>query len=157
MPFQSIHHGHAADLVYPKVMADERVLEFIDQTLEALIENPSNGGGYHAAETQVFRLLEVRHALVKPQNPRERADDVQNRYLATLEKEHPGDTRLPLYVRVGYNPKLWSSFLRKFAAQIKLDAVWPPRQVVISESGPHSALRSIDGGLTRTVDVERSV
>lgn len=129
-------------------MADERVLEFIDQTLNALVENPQGGGGYHAAETQVCRLLEVRHALVKPENPRERANDVRGRFLATLEKEYPGDPGLPLYVRVGYEPKLWSSFLRKFVSQIKLDAVWPPRQVALtlSEENFQSALRSIDGG-----------
>lgn len=135
-------------------MADDRILEFIDQALEALITNPQGGGGYHAAETQVFRLLELRHIMVKPENPHERANDVRDRYLALLDEEYPGDPGLPLYVRVGYDVKLWTSFLLRFKSQIKLDAIWPPREVTLTlpDDRSHSVIRSIDRRASGTTD-----
>lgn len=99
-------------------MAGDRIVSFVDQTIQAMLERPRMWGSPRCVEGQLMRLLEVRIVALQPEAPLEIAGDVQRAYLAFMEAEIPGSPPTSLFTRVGEDEHRHGMLLRKFCEQM---------------------------------------
>jgi hypothetical protein len=107
---------------------NDRAIDIIDSSLDTIIASPYTFGGYYAVETQVLRLLEVRHELLG------REGDVASVFNEILDANYPAPSMLPIYVRVDYRKDKWEAIMRKLVATIRVLSIpWPPREVSVEK------------------------
>lgn len=129
-------------------MENERAVQYLDDSITQVINDPNKHGGYYAVELQVIRLLEVRKVLLNPSNPGDPGQEVTDRFLEIMFQEFPNTDGPRLYVRANYDRLKWQMALHRIVATCRMDAIpFPPREVsmtaprdVVHESG----LREID-------------
>ncbi len=100
-------------------MATDRIVRFVDETIDSMLERPRMWGSPRCVEGQLMRLLEVRHVALRPQAPLEIAGDIQRTYLSFLRSELPGSPETSLFTRVAEDEQRYLSLLRKFCQQIR--------------------------------------
>lgn len=120
---------------------DERILDFLDESIQKIIDNPESFG-YFSAELQVLRLLEVREAVCNPDRIDEAVGSLVHRFYEFMNEEYDDGQEVRLYVRLGYNMEKWQEFLRRFAVSIRIGSIpWPPRRVEMTRE--ESQLRAV--------------
>lgn len=133
-------------------MADERVLQYLDDSVKALIEFPGAFRGYYNVEQQILRLLEMRQVLLHPEQAHVVGPKVVEDFYAQMDRMYPGGREEPLYVRVKYKMIVWKDFLHNFADEVRSSE---PRQTLGETTNESQVRRIQDGTFSGTVDKKR--
>lgn len=114
-----------------------RMLDFVDQRVAALLDQPDGWGAPESVELALLLLIEMRHTALG--SPEVHVDGVNDRYHAFLDREHPGRPT-SLAARMGLPRRASDEFvqiLHKFVVE-ECSVLDTPALGALCRSGPWS-------------------